>query len=184
MQTGIIHWASMADTQLMWTNHLSYKAISKRQSETPWPFPTRAELKWVNCVPTAFSKSCFARTNHRYSKNTCICYSSSDRTARFEMLWGYVLHNNKSYIEEDKPDSQSFWPSGHVSILNLFKVLSDMCISPFFPLLQLIPHCCKFFSSSLTSYLVTHPLHFSNCFTGFQPQSPHGSNITQQKPIH
>lgn len=106
MQSGIIHWALMADAQSMLTNHLFYKAISKRQSERPRPFPTRAELKWVNCVPTGLSKSCFARTNHRYSKNSCICYSSSNKTARFEifeLLWGYVLHNNNGKLKRTNP---------------------------------------------------------------------------------
>lgn len=177
----------MADAQSMLTNHLFYKAISKRQSERPRPFPTRAELKWVNCVPTGLSKSCFARTNHRYFKNLCICYSSSNKTARFEifeLLWGYVLHNNNGKLKRTNP-------------ILIVSDLVFMCVSwiflkcflirailPFFPPLQPIPHCCKFFASSLTSYLVRHSLHFSNCFTGFQPQGPHGSNITQQKPIH
>lgn len=53
----------------------------------------------VNCVPTGFSKPCFARTNHSYSKNSCICFSSSDKTGRFEMLWGYVLRNNKGKLK-------------------------------------------------------------------------------------
>lgn len=137
----------------------------------------------VNCVPTGFSKPCFARTNHSYSKNSCICFSSSDKTGRFEMLWGYVLRNNKGKLKRTNQ-------------ILLVTDLADMCTSriilkchlmcatvPFF-LLQPIPHCCEFFVSSLSSYLVTHTLHFSNCFTGSWPQGPHGSNIAQQNTTH
>lgn len=129
MQSGIIHWASMADAQSMLTNHLFYKAISERQSERPRPFPTRSELKWVNCVPTGFSKSCFARKNHRYSKNSCIYHSSWDKIVRFEMLWGYVLRNSnvklKRTIVSDLVDV-------HVSRI-FFKCFLICAILPFSP---------------------------------------------------
>ena len=67
-------------------------------------------------MPTGFSKPCFARTNHRYSKNSCVCYSSSDKTGRLEMLRGYVLRNNKSKLKRTNQ-------------ILLASDLADVCVS-------------------------------------------------------
>lgn len=49
-------------------------------------------------------------------KNSCICYSSSDKTVRFEMLWGYVLRNNEGKLKRTNQ-------------ILLVSDLADVCIS-------------------------------------------------------
>lgn len=104
--------------------------------------------QWIVCPLGSRSPVLQGKKPRRYSKNSCICYSSSDKTASFEMLWGYVLPNI---------DGKSKWTN---QIL-LVSDLADVCLSwiilkyllmrttlPFISL-QPIPHCCEFWVLTL-----------------------------------